>query len=109
TLAIFRTVGVAQHIKFADRIDTQQLLTAAAGLHVVLCSAGKFHTIQQEYILLRAISCDRKVIAGRRIRYSNSASFLPGKVDDPWVQRHQQVIAAAVERQILDLLFADEA
>ena len=43
--AIVGAVGIRQHVEFAHRIYAQQLLTGAAGLHVVLGRAGEFHAV----------------------------------------------------------------
>ena len=107
SLAVLRAVGVTQHIEFAHSIDAQQFLADTAGLHVVLRSPGKLHAIQQEKILLRAIAGNRKVIAHRGIGYAHPSGLLRRKIDDPGIQRQQLVIAAAVQRQILDLALAD--
>ena len=103
TLAVLGAVGIAQHVELPHRVDAQQLLAGAAGLHVVLGRAGEFDAVQQEQILLRPIAGDREIIAGGGIRNADAAGLFPGEIHDAGIQREQFVIAAAVERQILDL------
>ncbi len=54
-LAVFRAVGVAQHIELAHRFHAYQILTRSARLHVVLRGAGELYSVQQKQILLRTI------------------------------------------------------
>src|SRR5580698_1217053 len=41
--SVFRFVGIAEQVKFLNRVDTQQLLAGASRLHVVFSRAGEFH------------------------------------------------------------------
>src|SRR5215469_16468312 len=63
TLAILGAVGIAQHIEFPHCIHPKQLLTAPTRLHVVFRRTRKFHSIEQENVLLRAIAGYRKVVS----------------------------------------------
>ena len=64
TLAVFRAVGVAQHVELAHRFHAQQISAGAARLHVVLGRAGELDAVQQKQILLRTIARDGEIVAG---------------------------------------------
>src|SRR5579871_6999271 len=108
-LAIVCTVGITENVELAHGIRAQQLLAGAPRLHIVFSSTGDLDSVQQEEILLGAVSGDSKIIADGRIRNANSAGFLPSEIDYARIERQQLVIAAAVEREILHLLRANEA
>src|SRR5215831_16652948 len=108
-LAVLGTIGIAQYIEFPHCVHSQQLLTAPTRLHVVFGRAGKFHSIEQEDVLLRAIAGYGKVVACRGIRDTNAARLLPGEVHNSGIEHKQQIVAAPVERQILDLSFTHQA
>ena len=101
-LAVLGAIGIAQHVELAHRIHAQQLLAGAARLHVILGRAGEFDAVQQEEILLRAVALDREIVAAGGIRYADAAGLFPGEIDDAGIERQQFVVAAAVERKILD-------
>src|SRR5215831_11660116 len=86
-LPILRTIRVAQNVELPHRFHPKQLLAGSPGLHVVLRRPGKFHTVQQKYILLWTISRHRKVVAGSRIGDPDSTSFFRREVHNPGIQR----------------------
>src|ERR1700676_637909 len=63
-LAVLGAVGIALHVEFADGFDAEKLAAGAAGLHIVFCGAGVFDAVEQEEILLRALTADGKIVAG---------------------------------------------
>ena len=107
--AILRAVGIAQQIEFAHRIHAEHLLADAARLHVVLRRAGKFNAVQKEQILLRPVAFDHEIVAARRIRDADAAELLKREIDHARIERKQQIVASAVERQVRKLLLPDEA
>src|SRR6202008_1213089 len=108
-LAEFGAVGVALHVKFADGVDTEQHAAGSAGLHVVFGGAGILNTVEKENILLGAIAGDGEIIGGGGIGDAGAARFLGGEVYDAGIEGEEEIVAAAVERKILDLLLADQA
>ena len=107
--AEFRTVGVALHVEFANGVNTEQHAAGTSGLHVVFGGSGEFDAVEQKDILLRAISGDGKIVGGGGVGDAGAARFLRGKIDDSGIQGKEEIIAAAVEREIIDLLFANDA
>ncbi len=108
-LAVFGAVGIGEQVEFAHRVDAQQLLAGAAGLHVVFRRAGEFDAVQQEQILLRPVARHHEIVAGGGIGNADAAGLFPGEVDHAGVEREQFVITAAVERQVLHLPLAHQA
>ena len=88
--AILGAVGIAQHIEFPNRVDSQQFAARAAGLHVIFRSARVLHAIEEKNVLLRPVARNRKIIAVRGIRNTGSAGFLHGEIDNSRIQRHEQ-------------------
>ena len=108
-LAVFGAVGVAQHIELAHRFHAQQISAGATGLHIVLGSAGEFHAVQQEQILLRPITRHGEIIAGTGVRYSDAAGLFRREIHDAGIERQQQVVAASVQRKRLHFLLTHQA
>src|SRR5579872_5243364 len=54
-LAVFGAIRIRKEIKFADCVNTQQLLAGTSRCHIVFGRAGELHPVQQEKILLRPI------------------------------------------------------
>ena len=104
TLAEFGAVIVAQDVEFLDGIDTQQLLAGSAGSHVVFGGAGEFDAVKQEEILLRAVAVDGEVVGGGGVGDADAAGFLRREIDDAGIEGEQEIVAAAVEGKILNLL-----
>ena len=104
-LAVFGAVGVGDHVEFAHPVHAQQLAAGASRGIVDHRSAGKFHPVQQEEILLRAAARDGEHVAHRRTGGAHASRTLGGVVDDAGVEGDQLVVAAAVQRQISDLAF----
>ncbi len=108
-LAEFGAIGVALHIKFAHGVHAEQHAAGAAGLHIVFGGAGILNAIEEKEILLRAIALDGKIIASGGIRDAGATGLLRSEIDDPGIEREEEVEAAAVEREFFNLPRADEA
>ena len=109
TFAVFGSVGVFHHGEFAHGVNAEKLAAEAAGRVVDFRCAGEFDAIEQEEIFLRAAAGDGKHVANDGVRRADSAGSLRRVVHDAGIEREQLVVAAAIERQIFDLAFADEA
>ncbi len=107
--AEFGAVIVALDIEFAHGIHAEELAAGSAGSHVVFCGAGEFDAVEQEEILLRAIAVDGEIVGGGGVGDAGAAGFLRSEIDDAGIEGEQQVVAAPVERKILDGLLADKA
>ena len=108
TLSVLRAITVAQDVELPHRVHTQHFLAGSTGLHVVLGRAGKLHAVQQEKILLRAISRDREIIARGGIRNSDAAGLFPGEIHHPGIERQQFVITPPVQRKVAHLTLAHQ-
>src|ERR1700685_3503074 len=108
-LAEFGAVIVALYVELADGVNAEKLAAGSAGRHVVFGGAGEFDAIEQEEILLRAIAVDGVIAGGGGVGDAGAADFLRSEIDDAGIECEQQIVAAAVEREILDGLLADEA
>src|SRR5580704_7709515 len=100
-LSVFRSVGIPQQVKFANRVDSQQLSAGAARLHVVFGGARKLNAVQQKEILLRPVPVDGKHICRRRVGDPDPAGFFPCEVDYAWIQYHKQVVASSIRGRSL--------
>ena len=108
-LAEFGAVVVALDVEFADGIDAEQLAAGPAGRHVVFGGAGEFDAVEEKDILLRAVAVDGEIAGRGGVGDSGAAGFLRSEINNAGIQGQQQVVAAAVQRQIFDGLLADEA
>jgi len=106
--AVLGAVGVAQHVELAHCFDTDQVPARTTRLHVVFRRAGELHAIEQEKVLLWAIARDREIVAGRGIRNSDAAGFLPGEIHDARIERKQKIIAPAIQRQGFYFFLSDQ-
>src|ERR1700686_5425012 len=82
TFSVLSAVGVLYHSKFTYGVDAQKLTACSSGGVVDFGSAGKFHAIQQEEVLLRAAAGNGKHVADHGIRSSDAPGTLRGVVDD---------------------------
>ena len=108
-LAVLGAVGVPQDVEFPHRVDAQHLPAGAARRHVVLGRAGELHAVQQKQILLGPVSRHGEHVGGRGIGNADPAGLLPREVHHARIEEREQVVAAAVQRQVLDLLFSHQA
>src|SRR5579859_1329521 len=108
TFAKFRAVRIALDVEFAHSVDAQQHAAGSSGRHVVFGGTGEFHAVEEELILLRAVAGDGEIVGSRGVRDTRAAGFLRSEIHDAGVQGEEQIIAAAVQRKILDLLLGDE-
>src|SRR5579863_2825291 len=105
----FSAVIVAQYVEFAHRIDAEKLAASAAGRHVVFSGAGELDTVEKKKILLWAVAVDGEIVGSRGVRNTRAACFLRGEIHDAGIQGKKQIIATAIEGEILDGLRTDEA
>src|ERR1700722_18033448 len=105
----FGAVIVALDVEFAVGVNAEELAAVSAGSHVVFGGAGEFDSIQKKEILLGAIAVDGEIASGRGVGDAGAAGFLRSEIDDAGIGSEKEVVAAAVEREILDGLLADEA
>ncbi len=108
-LAEFRSIRVAQHVEFAHRVHAEQHPARSSRLHVVLSGSGKLHSVKQKEILLGPVPGNSKVVSRGGIRNSGPARFHPGEIHHARIQRQEQIITSPVQREVLHLLFSDEA
>jgi hypothetical protein len=108
-LAVLGAVGVAKDIELPDRIDAEQLAAGAARRHIVLGRTGVLDPVQEEQVLLRPVAGHGKHVGGGRVGDANAAGLFPGEIHDTRVQQDEQVVAAAVQRQVFHLLLFDES
>ena len=101
-LAEFGAVVVALDVEFANGIDAEELAAGSAGSHVVFGGAGEFDAVEEEEILLRAVAVDGEVAGGRGVGNAGTAGFLRCEIDDAGIEGEEEVVAAAVEREIFD-------
>ena len=108
-LAVLGAVGVPQDVEFPHRVDAQQLPAGAARRHVVFGRARELHAIQQKQVLLGPVSRHGEHVGRRGIGNADPAGLLPGEVHHAGIEEREQVVAAAVQGKILDLLLAHQA
>ena len=108
-LAELGAVRVALDVEFADGVNAEEHAAAAARLHVVFGGAGVFDAVQQENILLGTIARDGEIVGGGGVRDAGAAGLLGREIDDAGIEREEEIVAAAVEGKIVDLLFGDES
>ena len=85
------------------------MAAGSAGSHVVFGGAGELDAIEEEEILLRAIAVDGEIVGGGGVGDAGAAGFLGCEINDAGIEGEEEVVAAAVEREIFDGLLADEA
>jgi len=107
-LAELGAVGVALHVEFTDGVDAKELTAGAAGSHIVFSGAGEFDAVEQKYILLRTIAGHGEIVRGSGIGDAGTTCFLRGEIDDSRIEGEEEIIAAAIERELLDFVCADE-
>ncbi len=107
--AEFGSVRVPLHVEFAHCVHAQQRAARSSRLKIILGSAGKLHSVQQEEILLWPVPGNSEVVSRGGIRYSGPADFFGGEIHDARIQRQQQIIAPPIQRKIFYLLFPNQA
>ncbi len=108
-LAQLRAVGIPLHIKFAHGLHAKQHSARPAWRHIVFRRAGVLYRVQQEDILLRAITGHGEIIRRGRIGNPGSARFLRSEIDNPRIERKQQIVTSPVQGQILHSLLPHKA
>ena len=109
TLAVFRSVRVFHHGKFSDCIHTQELAAGSSGSVVNLRSPRVFNSVEQIQILLGPAPRRGEHVAHDRVRRANPSRPLRCVVHDSRIERHQLVVTAAVQRQILHLALSNQS
>ena len=85
------------------------MLARSAGLHVIFRGAGILDAVEQKEILLRPITRNGKHVAHRGIGDSGSSRLLRSEIDNSRIQGKEFIIAPAIQRKALDLLFRHDA
>ena len=101
SLAVLRSVVLADHVELTHGFHAQQLPAGAARCRIDLRRAGVLDAVQQEQILLPPPSRHGEHVPHGRIRCADAAGSLRAVVHDPGVQTQQRIVAPAVQRQFL--------
>jgi len=97
-LAEFRAVGIPLHIEFAHA-STPNSIPLARPASYCFRRAGVLYPVQQEDILLRAITGHGEIIRRGRIGNPGPARFLRSEIDNPRIERKQQIVTSPVQGQ----------
>ena len=108
-LAVRGRVRVGDDIELVNAIDPEELAGGSAGGGVDERCAGVLDPIEQEEIVLRAAAGGGEHAAYRGVRGSYTAGTLVGVVHRCRIQQKQLIVAASVERELLDLACIDQA
>ena len=103
--AVFRRVGVGQHIELPDGFDAQQLPADTARSNPNAVAARVLDAVQQEEILQRPAPGHGEIVPSSACGRLTLERRI---VDGSRVESDQVIEAAPVQRQILNLLFPNQ-